>query len=99
MPAAERASASGNYREGRPACDRELRFTLAQLSESIADPVAKLCYLRRAIEAIEARRQEHFVRHIPGAAIRRALYRRRGLAALKSGVGDSGSKVPDSTRR
>jgi N-acetylmuramoyl-L-alanine amidase len=96
MPAAERASASDKYRQERPTCDRELRFTLAQLSESIADPVAKLRYLRRAIEA---QHQERIVRHIPGAPIRRALYRRRGLAALEPGVGNSGNNVPDSTRR
>src|SRR3954451_6301968 len=96
MPAAERASASDQYRQERATCDRELRFTLAQLSESIADPVAKLRYLRRAMEA---QHQERIVRHIPGASIRRAWYLRRGLAALEPGVGDSGSNVPDGTRR
>lgn len=96
MPAAERASASDQYRQERATCDRELRFTLAQLSESIADPVAKLRYLRRAMEA---QHQERIVRHIPGASIRRAWYRRRGLAALGPRVGNSGSNAPDGTRR
>src|SRR5262245_58905989 len=79
MPAAERASASDKYRKERRACDRELTVTLAQLSASIADPVAKLRYLR---SAIDAHRHERIVRHVPGAPVRLALYRWHGLAAL-----------------
>lgn len=58
----------------------EFGAELAEISAGIADPVAKLRYLRGAIEHSE--RYQRRVAHVPGFLLRRALYRLRGLEAL-----------------
>jgi hypothetical protein len=79
VPAESRASSSSeHYRRERTPCSRELGQELARITAEIDDPVAKLRYLRGAIDAGD----EGVVRHVPHAGARRALYRLRGLEAL-----------------
>jgi hypothetical protein len=74
------SSSSEHYRRERKPCSRELGQELARITDEIADPVAKLRYLRSAIDAGD----DGVVRHLPHAGARRALYRLRGLEALDS---------------
>ena len=79
MPATERASLADKYRCERPACDRELTLALKEMSARIRDPVAKLRYLRNAVDA---QCHEQLVRHLPCAPARRQWYRWRGRRTL-----------------
>jgi hypothetical protein len=66
------------YRRERQPCSSELRAELARITDDIDDPVAKLRYLRAAIERGDA---APFT-HVPFGPLRRVLYRLRGLEAL-----------------
>jgi hypothetical protein len=68
------------YRELRDPCSIEFGSELTEISSDIPDPVAKLRYLRGAIERSE--RYQRRVAHVPVSPLRRALYRLRGLEAL-----------------
>jgi hypothetical protein len=67
-----------HYRRERKPCSRELGAELARITDEIEDPVAKLRYLRGAMEAAD----DALVTHLPFAPARRAWYRWRGLEAL-----------------
>lgn len=75
------AASPEKYRHARAACGRELGDAIEQLSGDIDDPVIKLRFLRNALDqdAVHERR----VSRLPFAAVRRALYRYRGLEALQ----------------
>jgi hypothetical protein len=89
------SSSSEHYRRERTPCSRELGQELARITAEIDDPVAKLRYLRGAIDAGD----EGVVRHVPHAGARRALYRLRGLEALDSVLdGDDDRRVVVSER-
>lgn len=66
------------YRHERQPCSNELRDELARITDDIEDPVAKLRYLRTAIERGDATRIER----LPCGPVRRALYRLHGLESL-----------------
>jgi hypothetical protein len=70
------------YRREHAACSGELGTELARIGDDIRDPVAKLRYLRGAIE----HSGETLVRQVPCSPLRRALYRLRGLTALDAVV-------------
>jgi hypothetical protein len=67
-----------NYRREREPCSSELRAELARITDDIEDPVAKLRYLRGAIERGDATR----ISQVPFGPARRALYRLHGLESL-----------------
>jgi hypothetical protein len=67
-----------NYRREREPCSSELRTELARITDDIDDPVAKLRYLRSAIQRGDA---THIDR-VPCGPVRRALYRLHGLESL-----------------
>jgi hypothetical protein len=67
-----------NYRREREPCSSELRTELARITDDIDDPVAKLRYLRSAIQRGDATRIER----LPCGPVRRALYRLHGLESL-----------------
>lgn len=80
------AASTEKYRHARVACGRELGEAIEQLSDHIDDPVVKLRFLRNALgqEGVDERR----VSRLPFAAVRRAVYRYRGLEALQPAVVD-----------
>lgn len=80
------APSTEKYRHARAACGRELGDAIEQLSGDIDDPVVKLRFLRNALDQNGA--YERRVRRLPFAAVRRALYRYRGLEALQPVVVD-----------
>ena len=83
MSSQQRTSPSvEHYRHERKPCSRELGRELARITDEIDDPVAKLRYLRSAIDAAD----DDIVRRLPHAGARRALYRLRGLEALDAVV-------------
>lgn len=87
MPAiTSSASWAGKHRHPRQACGPELGDAITEVSAGIDDPVVKLRYLRGALDQGEA--YERRVRQVPVAAVRRALYRWRGLEALQPIVDD-----------
>lgn len=67
-----------NYRREREPCSSELRTELARITDDIDDPVAKLRYLRNAMQRGDATR----IDRLPCGPVRRALYRLHGLEAL-----------------
>jgi hypothetical protein len=67
-----------NYRREREPCSSELRTELARITDDIDDPVAKLRYLRSAIQRGDATR----IDRLPCGPVRRALYRLQGLESL-----------------
>jgi N-acetylmuramoyl-L-alanine amidase len=67
-----------HYRRERKPCSREFGTELARITDEIEDPVAKLRYLRGAIETAD----DALVSHLPFPPARRAWYRWRGLEAL-----------------
>ena len=67
-----------HYRREREACSSELRAELARITDDIDDPVAKLRYLRDAIQRGDATR----IARVPCGPVRRALYRWQGLESL-----------------
>jgi hypothetical protein len=69
-----------NYRRERQPCSSELSAELARITDDIDDPVAKLRYLRAAIERGDATR----IDRLPCGPVRRALYRLHGLESLDS---------------
>jgi hypothetical protein len=71
-----------NYRREREPCSSELRAELARITDDIDNPVAKLRYLRSAIERGDATR----ISRVPYGPLRRALYRLHGLGSLDSVV-------------
>ncbi|HJY36370.1 MAG TPA: hypothetical protein VJ299_02835, partial [Steroidobacteraceae bacterium] len=71
------------YRRERQACSSELRVELARITDDIDDPVAKLRYLRAAIDRGDATP----IAHVPCGPLRRVLYRFRGLEALDAVAG------------
>jgi hypothetical protein len=71
-----------NYRREREPCSSELRAELARITDDIDNPVAKLRYLRSAIERGDATR----ISRVPCGPVRRALYRLHGLESLDSVV-------------
>jgi hypothetical protein len=75
-----------NYRREREPCSSELRAELARITEDIENPVAKLRFLRSAIERGDATR----ISQVPFGPVRRVLYRLIGLEALDCVV-ESGS--------
>jgi hypothetical protein len=77
--------ASERYRRLREPCSREFDNELTQISSDIADPIAKLRYLRGAIEHNDGYSRR--VQKVPCGPVRRALYRLRGLEALDTVVG------------
>lgn len=79
--ASDPAASMEKYRHARMACGRELGAAIEQLSDDIDDPVVKLRFLRNALDHDGA--YERRVRRLPFAAVRRALYRYRGLEALQ----------------
>lgn len=80
MTARDHSAHAEQYRRERAPCSRELRAELTRISEDIADPVAKLRYLRGALE--EGSAEDGRVARLPYGPARRALYRLRGLEAL-----------------
>ena len=66
------------YRHERQPCSNELRAELARITDDIDDPVAKLRYLRAAMERGDATR----IARLPCGPVRRALYRLLGLESL-----------------
>jgi hypothetical protein len=80
------AASTEKYRHARAACGRELGDAIEQLSDHIDDPVVKLRFLRNALDqdGVDERR----VSRLPFAAVRRAVYRYRGLEALQPVVVD-----------
>src|SRR5688572_28952646 len=71
-----------NYRREREPCSSELRAELARITDDIDNPVAKLRYLRSAIERGDATR----ISRVPCGPVRRVLYRLHGLESLDSVV-------------
>jgi hypothetical protein len=67
-----------NYRREREPCSSELQTELARITDDIDDPVAKLRYLRSAIQRGDATR----IDRLPCGPVRRALYRLHGLESL-----------------
>jgi N-acetylmuramoyl-L-alanine amidase-like protein len=67
-----------NYRREREPCSSELHTELARITDDIDDPVAKLRYLRSAIQRGDAAR----IDRLPCGPVRRALYRLHGLESL-----------------
>jgi hypothetical protein len=67
------------YRRERQPCSSELRAELARITDDIDDPVAKLRYLRAAIEGGDVRHIEQ----VPFGPARRVLYRLRRLPARR----------------
>ena len=80
------AASTEKYRHARAACGRELGDAIEQLSDDIDDPVVKLRFLRNALDQDSV--HERRVSRLPFAAVRRALYRYRGLEALQPVVVD-----------
>lgn len=71
-----------NYRREREPCSSELRAELARITDDIDNPVAKLRYLRSAIERGDTTR----ISRVPCGPVRRVLYRLHGLESLDSVV-------------
>jgi hypothetical protein len=67
-----------NYRRERQPCSGELSAELARITDDIDDPVAKLRYLRAAIERGDATH----IAQVPCGPLRRVLYRLLGLEAI-----------------
>jgi hypothetical protein len=67
-----------HYRRERQPCSNELCSELARITDDIDDPVAKLRYLRGAIQRGDATR----IGKLPCGPVRRALYRWQGLESL-----------------
>lgn len=87
----EAASPTEQYRRERQPCSRELRAELARITDDIDDPVAKLRYLRTAIERGDATR----IAKLPCAPARRVLYRLLGLESLDAVIEpDAGGVAP-----
>jgi hypothetical protein len=79
-----------NYRREREPCSSELRTELARITDDIDDPVAKLRYLRGAIQRGDATQ----IDRLPFGAVRRALYRFHGLESLDSVIELEGEATP-----
>lgn len=74
----------------------ELTHELAELSNAIEDPVAKLRYLRGAVAA---RREATLIERVPCAAIRQLLYRLQGLNALAEFAGEQPASISATAQR
>jgi hypothetical protein len=68
-----------NYRRERQPCSGELSAELARITDDIDDPVAKLRYLRAAIERGDATH----IAQVPCGPLRRVLYRLLGLESIE----------------
>jgi hypothetical protein len=84
-----------NYRLEREPCSSELRTELARITDDIDDPIAKLRYLRSAIQRGDATR----IDRLPCGPVRRALYRLHGLESLDAVIepGAEAAKVGATT--
>jgi hypothetical protein len=80
---------SETYRRERHACNDEMGSEIARITDDIEDPVVKLRYLRKAVDAGDEAR----VGRLPTAAARKALYRLRGLEALDTVLTHSQDKA------
>lgn len=86
----EAASSAEHYRRERTPCSGELSAEFARITGDIDDPVAKLRYLRAAIE----RGDEARIARLPCGPVRRALYRLHGLESLDSVIdANTGSSI------
>jgi hypothetical protein len=82
------------YRRERAPCSPEFQAELTRITGDIGDPVAKLRYLRGALDDGGAESSVNWpVNWLPYAPARRAWYRFRGLEALDA-LADSGSAQP-----
>lgn len=97
MTARDHSAHAEQYRRERAPCSREFRAELTRISEDISDPVAKLRYLRGALE--RGAHDETVVARLPYGPARRALYRLRGLEALDEVIqpGQGAAAVADRT--
>jgi N-acetylmuramoyl-L-alanine amidase-like protein len=83
-----------NYRREREPCSNELRTELARITDDIDDPVAKLRYLRSAIQRGDATR----IDRLPCGPVRRALYRLQGLEALDAVIEPAAEPIKVGTK-